>query len=82
MRDLRESAKLTEKMSLKILKMLENVGDPEAFATLNYCFTKMLVQRMDDVQMMRAALLTFMVNTSSSIDRVFEIEDTEDEHIH
>ena len=48
MRNLNESAKITEKLSGKVLNMLDKLDDAEAFAVLNYCFTKMLVQRMDD----------------------------------
>ena len=82
MRNLKESAERTAKLSNKIMKMLDNIDDAEAFAVLNYCFTKMLVHRMDDQHVMKAAMLTFIVNTATSIDHAFEIADMEDEHIH
>ena len=82
MRNLNESAEITEKLSSKVLKMLDKLDDAEAFAVLNYCFTKMLVQRMDDPYIMKAAMLTFIANTNTSIDRAFEIAEMEDEHIH
>ena len=82
MRNLNESAKITEKLSNKVLNMLDKLDDAEAFAVLNYSFTKMLVQRMDEPYMMKAAMLTFIANTNTSIDRAFEIAEMEDEHIH
>jgi len=82
MKDLKESMELTKKVSDKILKMLEKIDDPEAFAVLNYSFTRMLVNRIDDPRTMKAAILTFAVNSSSSVDEIFEASDIEGEPLH
>ena len=80
--NMEESLRATKKASDKILKMLENVDDFEAFAVLNYTFTRMLADRIDDPMTMKAAILTFAVNSASSVDDMFSAEDIEDEHIH
>ena len=80
--NMEESLRATKKASDKILKMLEKIDDPEAFAILNYCFTRLLVQRIDDSRTMKAAILTFAVNSASTIDDIAEMSDAEDEHIH
>jgi predicted lactoylglutathione lyase len=82
MKKLEEAVEITEKTSEKILKILEKIDDPEAFAILNYCFTRLLVQRIDDPRTMKAAILTFTVNSASSIDDIVEMSDAEDGHIH
>lgn len=83
MKDVKEMARTAQKMSTKIIKMLEPMEDPEAFAVMNYAFTRMIIDRIDDPVFMKAALTTFLTNTSNSIDQIIEMSEMEEgEPIH
>jgi len=72
-----------EKLSKKIMRIIEDVKDPEAFAVINFCFTKLIIERLGDPFMAKAAMITLMQNTATSIDLFFEEEDDlDEEHIH
>jgi hypothetical protein len=78
MKSTERTAEYCDKVSDKIIKMLDNIEDASAMAIINYCFVKLLIMRVDNPVSMKAAIVTFMVNCSNSIDAACE-EEVEDQ---
>jgi hypothetical protein len=78
--NLEDKAQLMEKAGQKILRVLEKLDEPTAFAAINYCFTLMVIDDERGPVVAKAMAATFLSNVVNSINSYFH--DQEEESIH
>ena len=80
MENLEDKAQLMEKTGQKILRILEKLDEPTAFAAINYCFTLMVIDDQRGPVVAKAMVATFSSNVVNSINGYFH--DGEEESMH
>jgi len=76
--NLEDKAKLMERTGQKILKILEKLDEPTAFAAINYCFTIMVIDDARGPVVAKAMAATFINNIVNSINGYFHDQDDEE----
>ena len=82
MEDMNQRTDRLNKTTDKIVKMVEKLDTPDAFSVINFCFTKLAVERLKNPILAKAALVTFLQNTGNTIDEFYGDDDYEEESIH
>jgi hypothetical protein len=80
MEDLQKRAKLMEETGQKILRILEKLDKPTAFAVINYCFVIMVIDDERGPNIAKAMTATFLNNVVNSINNYFQ--EGEEEFVH
>ena len=80
MENLEDKAQLMEKTGQKILRILEKLDEPTAFAVINYCFVIMVIDDERGPNIAKAMTATFLNNVVNSINNYFQ--EGEEESVH